>query len=676
MKSVHVRPTLTPREPRSRGALEVAGLALVLVAGCTDIATQVILHVDADPGIRERAQTITVRVLGEAGEEVASQSVVLRGPNAEASFPFVQPIYPRDGDTSRSFHLAFDVFEAGANEGGILLARERAIGRYSEGERRHGWLRFSDACADFLDCGTSETCIDGACAPACLEPTSDDAEPVAGRSAPVECAVSDAWTVRNWPSEWPCQPSQCLERGFRFRSIGTETAPVHTGFAASVDGTGIRVTVAAADLPEQIGTGDRIVFSPDTAAEESSFVLGRVSSTRLLLQTTVSRDLVDVPFRIERAYHTLQDWESDREGDLVEEGRAEVGVAYADAPFIGRVVFDGSITDPSHYFHLTVHPVERHRGRAGRGARLEHRFEIPTGTGVGEVVDEAVIDVRTAHTRIDWLEIRGWAANNQEPEKNDGYHAITVRANGVELSHLLVHTDGARRNLESATDAIWIQTVGGTTRVRDSMFYDLARSAIVLRNSRESRLEVDNVSVLECMRGAYTPTLGCIGVFGGSANELLIRNSVAHAHQRLGCAIETPNGFQRGAFFNASWTRDAPNALAVIDSRSGHNVSTDRSAFGEGSVHVVRPVPPPMEDPCRGGSRIDVEAGDPRDLFIEINEGAQDLHLREESPARGVGRNLATDDENGRSRREWRDIDAERRPLTGPWDAGADQSAR
>ncbi|MEM7605324.1 MAG: hypothetical protein AAF411_08200 [Myxococcota bacterium] len=643
-----------------------AVLALALLAACQSEATQMILHVDADEAVQARAQSIRVRVIGESGEELASQNVVLRGPDAEAGFPFEQPIHPRDGDVTRPYHLVFELFDAGdpAGEGARPFARERAIGRYVDGERQHVWLRFTASCADFLDCGETETCLGGACAPACVSGDAQlDARPETGRTPPETCANSDAWVLSDWPDDWPCRPGECVNEGVHLRSIGTAEDAVHVGFRAQVEASGTRVTVPAADLPTNVGAGDRIVFVGGTEREESAFILGRVSSSRLLLQSTVSRDL-DAPFRIERAYRSLQAWEDEREGNLMDEGRTEVGVAYADSPFTGRLLFEGSITDPVHRFYLTVAPGQRHRGRAGRGVELAHRFSIATGPDRGELIHEGAIDVRVPYTHVEWFEIQGWSANNQEHEQNDGYHGVVVRSTGVELEHLLVHSDGAARTLESAADGIHIRGEDIVVSVRNSVFYDIARSAIVLRDARMSRLEVDHVSVLDCMRGAYTPILGCVGAHGGQGNELMIRNSIAHASQRLGCAIEREGGFQRGAFFVSSWGRDAPGALATVDPASGNNLSTDRSAVGADPMWLDRPRGSDESDCSQGES--DVDAGDPRAIFMRVTQGSEDLHLAEGSPAIGAGTNLLGEVEGV-------DIDGESRPAAGVWDVGADQ---
>ncbi len=647
----------------------LAGLLPALaIAGCQNTATQVIVHVDADDTIRERAQTLTVRVIGESGDDVASQNVVLRGPGAEATFPFEQPIHPRDGDASRGFHLAFELFEAGdTGTAAAPFARERVVGTYQDGARLHVYLRFTAACAGFLDCGSTETCVEGACAPACVQGSPEPGPPPSGRTTPTECDRSDAWDIDEWSDTWPCEPSQCVARGVVFRSIGAVDEPIHRGFAARVEPSGARITVPAADLPTDVGTGDRIVLAPDTPREETAYILGRVSSSRLVLQSTLSRDLVDVPYRVERAFTTLQAWEDEREGALADEGRTEVGVCYADAPFLGRLEIDGSLTSPERYLQLTVAPGARHRGRAGRGVRLAHRFEVPTGTGTGETVDIGVVDISTPYTRVDWVEIDGWSANNQLSEQFDGYHAVFVRDTGVELSHLLIHNDGAARNLEARADGVHADDlVEGVLTVRNSAFYDIARSAIVLRDARSSRLVVEHVTAFNCMRAAYTPSHGCIGVFNGADNEVLIRSSVAHAHQRLGCPIEAEGGFQRGAFFLASWTRDDAGAIPTIDPASGGNLSTDRSAFGEGAIHLATPIPLPSEPPCYMGGTYDHAVGDPAQLFMRVADGLEDFHLVPDAPAVGAAANRSGE-------LSPLDVDGEPRPREAPWDIGADQ---
>ncbi len=222
-----------------------------------------------------------------------------------------------------------------------------------------------------------------------------------------------------------------------YRSIGTREGPVYAIGTATVDAGELLVTFQGASLPNPyatgaVGRGDKLVIGGETL-----FVLSRISPTQIVVQGKAASDHVEQSFLIERAYRSFQEWESDWEGNLVAEGRREVGVAYNDGPFGGRLVVDGSETDERHYLQLTVAEGQRHDGVGSIGTVVE-----PEGKG-------DAIDIRDDFTRIEWLEIRGW--------KGRGAAAIRIGANRTSLTKLIVHDgDG-----ESADGIVYSSSADG-----------------------------------------------------------------------------------------------------------------------------------------------------------------------------------------------------------------------
>ncbi|MHC4716244.1 MAG: right-handed parallel beta-helix repeat-containing protein, partial [Planctomycetota bacterium] len=125
-------------------------------------------------------------------------------------------------------------------------------------------------------------------------------------------------------------------------------------------------------------------------------ILSRDSDTQATVQETAASTFTNDTYTIERAYNTMQAWEDARQGDLVGDGRREVGVCYNDGAFTDRLVISGSTTDAVHYMNLTVADGHRHDGVKDSGARIH--------AGGGWTAQNA-IDVEDEYTRIEWLEI-------------------------------------------------------------------------------------------------------------------------------------------------------------------------------------------------------------------------------------------------------------------------------
>ena len=114
------------------GAL-LLGVALGVTA-CGNKATQVIVTVDAEDGVRMDSARLHLVVLGGLGRTTAPTAsrfdrVVTPGVG-DSAYPFKFVLAPLDGDVGRSF----SVTATAQTEGGDPVAQARIIGGYVEGE--------------------------------------------------------------------------------------------------------------------------------------------------------------------------------------------------------------------------------------------------------------------------------------------------------------------------------------------------------------------------------------------------------------------------------------------------------------------------------------------------------------------------------------------------------------
>ncbi|MCU0675581.1 MAG: hypothetical protein MUE69_22660 [Myxococcota bacterium] len=166
----------------ARASTTCVALALVLAClGCREpeVATQVLVHVDVEPAMQGRANALRLRVR-RADAEPWTQTE----PLARLRWPTTLPLEPRDGDATRRFDVEAELLAPD----GTVLVRERALGGYVEGERRHVTLRLTEAC-EAIVCGALETCVEGVCEGACVRPTAARTET---RSLPERCVDLDA----------------------------------------------------------------------------------------------------------------------------------------------------------------------------------------------------------------------------------------------------------------------------------------------------------------------------------------------------------------------------------------------------------------------------------------------------------------------------------------------------
>lgn len=159
-------------------------LCVVLTLGCTTVpATQILVHVDGSPMLRDRVVTLRLRVDadGTTAYEMSRDDVAL-------VWPATLPITARTA-TEVSF-----VATASLDDGrAVRVSAQLAFGA---GERREVWLVLSEDCID-VACGDDarRTCWEGACTDACFAFGSGPP------SVPGPCTASDAGTADAGPCD-------------------------------------------------------------------------------------------------------------------------------------------------------------------------------------------------------------------------------------------------------------------------------------------------------------------------------------------------------------------------------------------------------------------------------------------------------------------------------------------
>ncbi len=143
------------------------GLLLVLATSCTAYRrAQVLVTIDAEPGVDELSNTVLVRVWGR-GENESFDDTEIVASEPGSRYPWTVALYPRDDDTSRFFR-----FEAVAvNGAGDAVATARLISGYERGQVLHVYLLLQDSCIGVPCEDLSSTCRNGACVDIPEEPT-------------------------------------------------------------------------------------------------------------------------------------------------------------------------------------------------------------------------------------------------------------------------------------------------------------------------------------------------------------------------------------------------------------------------------------------------------------------------------------------------------------------------
>jgi parallel beta-helix repeat protein len=263
-----------------------------------------------------------------------------------------------------------------------------------------------------------------------------------------------------------------------YRSIGTNASVLYsTGNASIAAGSRTMSFAGGASLPAEVGRGDKITVGSDTF-----YIYKKDSATQVTVHDDATSTHTNAVYSIRRAYNTIQTWETARQGNLVADGRREIGVAYPDGDFTSYFTVDGSLGDSMYYMHLTVAEGYEHNGTAGTGVHL--------------AASAASFRIRDHYFRFDGFEIGG----------EGGY--VTTGVTNVLLENLLIH----------GFDTYGIKMNSGEAVIRNCIVYGGQGNGIETTNAGDVAA-VENTTVYN-VTGAG---------FNGGAGTLSATNCIAMA---------------------------------------------------------------------------------------------------------------------------------------------------
>jgi hypothetical protein len=136
--------------------------ATLFISACTSPSTQVIVTIDAEPGVKMDSTKLQVVVLGGSGRVTAPTASrfdrVLTPGGADPAYPITLGLAPLDGDVGRSYTVTATAQTAA----GGFVGQVRIIGGYVEGETSTVRLMLEDMCRTVM-CGAEQTCRAGVC---------------------------------------------------------------------------------------------------------------------------------------------------------------------------------------------------------------------------------------------------------------------------------------------------------------------------------------------------------------------------------------------------------------------------------------------------------------------------------------------------------------------------------
>ena len=232
-------------------------LLFALLAACGDTLprTQVMLVIDAEPGVRAQTDEVQVVIRGGTGAMAQWQERLDRSfvPGDNAEWPMELALLPLGDDASR-------VYEATAtalSTSGDPVARVRAISGYRKGKTLVLRLLFEDVCrAQVAVCGATQTCRAGACVDADVDAMSlDQFKPGVARDAGTDSGVDGTSGSGGVAGNAGGMAGDAADAG------GTGG----TG-ASGTGGTGTSGTGAGAGGSGAAGTGDGTCNPPCTGA--------------------------------------------------------------------------------------------------------------------------------------------------------------------------------------------------------------------------------------------------------------------------------------------------------------------------------------------------------------------------------------------------------------------------
>jgi hypothetical protein len=236
------------------------------------------------------------------------------------------------------------------------------------------------------------------------------------------------------------------------------------------------------------------------------------------------------------------------------------------APDTTRFTLSGWTTDATYNIHIKAVGEARHQGFADGD---HYKFD-PNTDGHAIIVGVFGNVADTQYTTFEGIDMRGTSGSSAE--------GFRVYADNTLFDGMLIHDMESDSDWDGDQDGIQAEQGNITLTVRNSIFYNIHRSAINNNNSvRPVTLIVENVTAYNtCTRGmtygAYYglyPAIGFMDVGDNTGNNLIIKNTVAHCK-------------------NGTAEDNGPDYLitrgATVDAASTNNYSTDGTAPGSNST--------------------------------------------------------------------------------------------
>ncbi len=152
---------------------------LVLASACTEQTstappTELVVDIDAEPGVKARAQSLQIVV--EGARDVSDPTQLARSLVQDIKplkLPLRVAVLPLFGDAKRRFVLTATALDA--QQG--LVAQVRLVSGYVADEVHYARILLDDACLDTKCDGTLDTCSNGRCVSAQADAASFSTDP-------------------------------------------------------------------------------------------------------------------------------------------------------------------------------------------------------------------------------------------------------------------------------------------------------------------------------------------------------------------------------------------------------------------------------------------------------------------------------------------------------------------
>ncbi len=160
----------TTRPGRWRRGARAAFAAFLVLASCsTRPATEVMVFVDAEPGVRAATVSLEVRVEGSTGRGAADFAERELSTLASPGWPVRVALAPLDGDGQRVYRVTATALD-GATPTPALVGQVRVVSGYRPNESVRIDLMLQDACLHHAACPDDQTCVAGSCVAAMIDP--------------------------------------------------------------------------------------------------------------------------------------------------------------------------------------------------------------------------------------------------------------------------------------------------------------------------------------------------------------------------------------------------------------------------------------------------------------------------------------------------------------------------